>query len=100
MPQIWMTYREIADMLDCDEEMARTATIQRGLDRKRSRDGLTRVKLDPELTASFVAAIRNADVALDQAVRALREMHETMARIDRAGIGQVTIEHSGMAASG
>ncbi|WGS18657.1 MULTISPECIES: hypothetical protein [unclassified Bradyrhizobium] len=65
MPQLWMTYQEIADLLGCDTEMARVTTIQRALDRKRSRDGLTRTKLDSELTAKFVAAIRNAELTLN-----------------------------------
>jgi hypothetical protein len=83
VPQIWMTYREIAEMLGCDADTARATTIQRELDRKKSRDGLTRAKLDPELTARFISVIRSADAALDQAVQELRDMHELMARKDR-----------------
>ena len=80
MPQIWMTYHEIADMIGCDVETARSATIQRALDRKKSRDGMTRAKLDPELMGVFVAAIRNAEPDLDLAVRELRNMHQAMLR--------------------
>lgn len=87
MPQIWMTYHEIADMLGCDVETARAATIQRTLDRKKSRDGMTRAKLDPELTGRFIASIRNADQTVDQAVRDLRSLHEMMSRNDQADIG-------------
>jgi antirestriction protein ArdC len=86
MPQIWMTYHEIAEMLGCDMETARATTIQRGLDRKKSRDGMTRARLDVELTAAFIAAIRNANPAMDQAVRDLRILHEMMSRSDRADI--------------
>jgi|GEM_PF-1601395 len=82
MPQIWMTYHEIADMLGCDVETARAATIQRALDRKKSRDGMTRAKLDLELTASFISAIRDADAMLDQAVQELRNVHHLMSRSD------------------
>jgi hypothetical protein len=92
MPQIWMTYHEIADMLGCDPHMARNTTIERALDRKRSRDGLTRVKLDSDLTARFVADLRSADEALDQAVRALLETHQVMARADRTGFAQPSIQ--------
>ncbi|KJC55090.1 hypothetical protein UP10_39760 [Bradyrhizobium sp. LTSPM299] len=80
MPQIWMTYHEIADMIGCDVETARSATIQRALDRKKSRDGMTRAKLDPELMGVFVAVIRNAEPDLDLAVRELRNMHQAMLR--------------------
>ncbi|WP_407151389.1 hypothetical protein [Bradyrhizobium sp. ORS 86] len=86
MPQIWMTYQEIADLLNCDTEMARGITIQRALDRKRSRDGLTRAKLDSDLTARFVAAIRHAELSLNQAVHDLRGMHERMSRSDQTSI--------------
>lgn len=92
MPQIWMTYHEIADMLGCEPHMARITTIERALDRKKSRDGLTRVKLDSELTARFVAGLRSADEALDQAVRALLETHQAMARADRTGFVQSSIQ--------
>jgi hypothetical protein len=80
MPQIWMTYDEIADLLGCDAEMARAMAIHRSLDRRKSRDGLTRAKLDLDWTERFIAAIREADPALNQAVRELRLMRHTMSR--------------------
>ena len=46
MPQIWMTYGEIAALLGCTAEAVRAKAVARSLDRKKSRDGLTRVKLD------------------------------------------------------
>ena len=80
MPQIWMTYGEIAALLGCSAEAARAKAVARSLDRKRSRDGLTRVKLDSDWTAHFVAAIRDADPALDQAIRDLYIIRSEMAR--------------------
>jgi hypothetical protein len=80
MPQIWMTYDEIADLLGCDAGMARAMVIHRSLDRRKSRDGLTRTKLDLDWTARFIAAIREADPALDQAVRELRMVGDAMSR--------------------
>jgi hypothetical protein len=88
MPQIWMTYREIADMLGSDADAARAETIRRSLDRKKSRDGSTRAKLDLELTALFVAAIRDADPALDQAIHDLRAMGNAMSRSGRPSAGK------------
>jgi hypothetical protein len=88
MPQIWMTYREIADMLGCDADAARAETIRRSLDRKKSRDGSTRAKLDLELAALFIAAIRDADSALDQAIRDLRVMGDAMSRSGRHGVSK------------
>ena len=80
MPQIWMTYDEIAGLLGCEPDEARAQTIHRSLDRKKSRDGLTRIKLDLDWTARFVAAIREADPILDQAIHDLRMMAGQMAR--------------------
>jgi hypothetical protein len=80
MPQIWMTYGELAALLGCSAEAARAKAVARSLDRKKSRDGLTRVKLDSDWTGHFVAAIRDADPALDQAVRDLSIIRGEMAR--------------------
>ena len=80
MPQIWMTYGEIAGLLDCDEGQARTHAAIRSLDRKKSRDGLTRVKLDQHCMALFFAKIRGADADLDRAILELREVHSELVR--------------------
>jgi hypothetical protein len=80
MPQIWMTYDEIAGLLGCSADAARAKAVYRSLDRKKSRDGLTRVKLDSEWTAHFVAAIRDTDPALDQAIAGLQSIHDEMSR--------------------
>jgi hypothetical protein len=85
MPQIWMTYDEIAGLLGCSADAARAKAVYRSLDRKKSRDGLTRVKLDTEWTTHFVAAIRETDPALDEAVRGLQTIHGEMVR-DAGGI--------------
>lgn len=71
MPQIWMTYDEIARLLRLQYGRARVKAIRRSLDRKKSRDGLTRVKLDVYWTAKFLAAVREPDPVLDQAIRDL-----------------------------
>ncbi len=99
MPQIWMTYDEIAGLLGCSADAARAKAVYRWLDRKKSRDGLTRVKLDTEWTAHFVAAIRETDPGLDEAVRGLQTIHGEMARdagleaaLDPAGFA---IRHGG-----
>ena len=80
MPQIWMTYDEIAALLDSSAEAVRAEAVDRSLDLKQSRDGLTRIKLDSDWTAHFLAASRNADPALDQAIRDLQIIHSEMAR--------------------
>jgi hypothetical protein len=78
MPQIWMTYDELAALLGCETDDARIQVVERSLDRKKSRDGLTRVKLDVRWMAKFFAAVRDADAVLDQAIRELQMVHIDM----------------------
>ena len=80
MPQIWMTYGEIAGLLGCDESQARAHAAARSLDRKKSRDGFTRVKLDPHCMALFFARIRGPHADLDRAILELWEVHGELAR--------------------
>lgn len=58
MPQIWMTYQELADMLDCEVQDVRLHVHRECLDRKLSRDGKTRIKLDGPLIALFLERLR------------------------------------------
>jgi hypothetical protein len=85
MPQIWMTYDEIADLIGGDAHGARKHSIDQDLDRKKSRDGQTRVKLDQPLVTLFVAKIRATDSPLDEATRKLHEIHKDMARPPHLG---------------
>ena len=80
MPQIWMTYDEIAGMLDCSVVQARERVVQRQLDRKVSRDGKTRAKLSVELIGVFFDHIRASEHPLDLAVDGLRHVHRIMSK--------------------
>lgn len=81
MPQIWMTYDELATLSGCSAAEARMRAIHLSLDRRKSRDGTTRVKLDLALTAKFFASIREADFDLDGAIEALQRTHRQMAEL-------------------
>ena len=81
MPQIWMTYDELAALSGCTPIDARTRAIHLSLDRRKSRDGATRVKLDLALTAKFLASVREADFDLDGAIEALQATHQQMAEL-------------------
>jgi hypothetical protein len=89
MPQIWMTYDEIAGLLDCSIAQARERVVERQLDRKVSRDGKTRAKLSVELIGVFFDHIRASEYPLDLAVDGLRRVHRIMSknlvRPDRQG---------------
>jgi hypothetical protein len=54
MPQIWMTYDELAFLFECEPAAARDIILEMNLDRRKSRDGHTRVKLDASLNALFL----------------------------------------------
>jgi hypothetical protein len=78
MPQIWMTYDEIAGMTGRSRTEVRDQVVHSGLDRRKSRDGQTRVKLDGALTGLFLARIRGDDFELDRAIAALRNLSYAM----------------------
>jgi uncharacterized membrane protein YccC len=83
MPQIWMTYGELADLMECGLSQASDHVHSERLDRKRSRDGHVRVKLNLTLMELFVARIRAAaDQPLDQAIHDLRGLHALMQRYE------------------
>lgn len=81
MPQIWMTYDELAMLSGCTPTEARMRAIHLSLHRRKSRDGATRVKLDLALTAKFFASVREADFDLDGAIEALQATHRQMAEL-------------------
>jgi len=81
MPQIWMTYDELGTLCECSSSEARLRAIHLSLDRRKSRDGTTRVKLDLALTAKFFASVRESDFDLDGAIEALQATHRQMAEL-------------------
>jgi hypothetical protein len=83
LPQIWMTYEELAGMLDCSVAAAQELARAEQLDRKISRDGNKRAKLNATLAAIFIARIKTMDLAIDQAVEELRHVHSLLERADR-----------------
>jgi hypothetical protein len=80
MPQIWMTYDEIAGLVGCRVDEARVHVETRALDRKKSQDGHTRIKLDLLWTALFIAKVRETAPELDRAIEDLRRTHAEMMR--------------------
>jgi hypothetical protein len=83
MPQIWMTYEELATLLDCSVVDARKRVHLEHLDRKSSRDGKKRVKLSLAMIGIFIERIKTIDYATDLAVADLRQVHACLrARAD------------------
>ncbi|WP_441234142.1 hypothetical protein [Bradyrhizobium sp. 930_D9_N1_4] len=89
MPQIWMTYDELATLSGCSATEARMQAMHLSLDRRKSRDGNTRVKLNLALMARFFEAIRETEFDLDEAITALRDAHQQMS-------GGRSIDHPGL----
>ncbi|OPY94045.1 hypothetical protein A5906_15260 [Bradyrhizobium sacchari] len=85
MPQIWMTYDELATLNGCSTAEARQQALHLSLDRRKSRDGNTRVKLNAALMGRFFETVRESDFALDDAIAALRETHRQMSGVIATG---------------
>ena len=75
MPQIWMTYEELASMLDCSVAEAREQAHLERLDRKISHDGKTRAKLSVAMTGIFIERLKTIDYDIDRVVANLRLVH-------------------------
>ena len=82
MPQIWLTYDELATWMNCGPAEARVAAMAIGLDRRKSRDGQTRAKLSRPLAEAFLNGILRQRLEREIAACAgdLRTMHERMAK--------------------
>jgi hypothetical protein len=82
VPQIWLTYDELAALMNCDSAGARSAAVALRLDRRRSRDGQTRAKLTQPLVDAFLERILREHIERDLAAcaSALRATHQEMAR--------------------
>jgi hypothetical protein len=97
VPQIWLTYDELAALMDCDPAAARSAALAIRLDRRKSRDGQTRAKLTPSLTVALL------DIMLEQRLereiaacaRDLRAMRKRMAASSFVAIPKLRSATSG-----
>jgi len=78
MPQIWMTYEELAGMLDCTVMEAREIVHLERLDRKISRDGKKRAKLSITLIGMFIERLKTGEFVMNYAVDDLRRVHDLM----------------------
>ncbi|MGP9814517.1 hypothetical protein ACTZWT_23645 [Rhodopseudomonas sp. NSM] len=81
MPQIWVTYEELAVLMGCDRAGAREAAAAIPLDLRKSRDGQTRAKLSPWLTEAYFDGLLRQRLEREIATCAgdLRTMLERMA---------------------
>jgi hypothetical protein len=59
MPQLWLTFEEIADLFYCDTAGARRRVIASQWERRRYSDGLTRAQFPPEVAHEFMLRYRS-----------------------------------------
>jgi hypothetical protein len=81
VPQIWLTYDELATLIGCDPQAARMAASAIPLDRRKSHDGHTRAKLNPQLTEIFLDRLARQwiDRVLVGCAGDLADLHAKMA---------------------
>ncbi len=65
MPQLWLTYQEMADEFGRDVSAVREAVHVSGWTRKRSRDGLTRVLMPAATMQAYFANAAQRTATLD-----------------------------------
>jgi hypothetical protein len=68
MPQLWLTFEEIADLFYCDTAGARRRVIANQWERRRYGDGLTRALLPAEVAHEFMLRYRSKHEPLGAAV--------------------------------
>ncbi len=80
MPQIWMTYNELAALMNCDAATARAIASEMPLDRRKSHDGHTRAKLNAKLTEIFLDRLARQwiDREISTCVGELHAVHDRM----------------------
>ena len=63
-----MTYDELAALIGCSATDVRLRINHLSLDRRKSRDGITRIKLNLALTAKFFEMIKKSEYDLNAAI--------------------------------
>jgi hypothetical protein len=54
MPQVWLTYAELSELLKCELSDVRQAVVDEDWAQRKSGDGHMRVKLSPTLAHEFM----------------------------------------------
>jgi hypothetical protein len=86
VPQVWLTYEELAEMFTLDAQTVRSEVIAHGWPRRRCSDALTRVKLPPAAAHEYMVAyavrtrqVRSEDLPADSPVLDLQRQAAALA---------------------
>lgn len=96
MPQIWLSYPELAAFLGCALDDARPAAIDEGWSRRQCSDGVTRVKLRPADAESYMRSCAEASTQIDGQVVSLRAILDEV-RIGVSGTARSVSARPGVA---
>jgi len=86
MPNVLLTFEEIADLFHCDAVAARSLVIQNQWERRRWADGLPRVQVPPEVAHQFML---NYAARFEQHVPQARESHAAAISCPLASAGTI-----------
>jgi hypothetical protein len=92
MPQLWLTFEEIADLFFCDPASARRRGIANQWERRRYSDGLTRALLPSEVAHEFMLRYSSKHKSVDEfdaAMAALRHVFSETERDECKGTPRV-----------
>jgi hypothetical protein len=89
MPQIFLTFDEIADLFHCDAAGARSRVIENQWERRRCADGLPRVYVPPEVGHAFMLSYA---LKFEQRVPAAHEFEGVMfSNADPTGLDECAV---------
>jgi hypothetical protein len=89
MPQIFLTFDEIADLFHCDAAGARSRVIENQWERRRCADGLPRVYVPPEVGHAFML---NYALKFEQPLPAAQEFEGVMfSNAGATGLGECVV---------
>jgi hypothetical protein len=88
MPQVWLTFDEIAEYYDCDAAGARGRVIANQWERRRCSDGQFRVQLPPEagheFMVSYASQCETRSAGPDQFDAAMAALRRVFGQLDES----------------
>jgi hypothetical protein len=96
MPQLWLTFEEIADLFYCDTAGARRRVVANQWERRRYSDGLTRALLPSEVAHEFMLRYSSKHKSVDEFDAAMAALHRVFGETERDECGETPLASSGV----